>query len=324
MTQSTSWRPIAIPTPGRLSPATLRRLALVAVLAFAATSAGLLVAPGSTLAWDGNTFSSSSEQQLVALTNQARASAGLRTLKVDSTLASIARSRSKDMIVRNYFSHNIPPSGQQVFSILDSKGYCYSLAGENIGWNTYADDTATKTIQQQFMGSPGHRSNILNNRWDAIGIGAYKDPGGKKMWTVLFADRCGSSSPAPKPKPKPTPKPVVRPVVKPTPSPSRWRRRRPLLSRPRRRPPRRHPSRPIRSCRATPRAEFRPDRRGTGRQAAIRRPPCGLSILRRHLAWWTRSSVTSRNSSSAPDRSARPCRWPDRETATRPRLHWLR
>ena len=219
MTQSTSWRPIAIPTPGRLSPATLRRLALVAVLAFAGTSAGLLVAPGSTLAWDGNTFSSSSEQQLVALTNQARASAGLRTLKVDSTLASIARSRSKDMIVRNYFSHNIPPSGQQVFSILDSKGYCYSLAGENIGWNTYADDTATKTIQQQFMGSPGHRSNILNNRWDAIGIGAYKDPGGKKMWTVLFADRCGSSSPAPKPKPKPTPKPVVRPVVKPTPKP---------------------------------------------------------------------------------------------------------
>ena len=42
-----------------------------------------------------------------------RAAAGLRALRVDSTLTSIARSRSKDMIVRNYFSHSIPPSGKQ-------------------------------------------------------------------------------------------------------------------------------------------------------------------------------------------------------------------
>jgi uncharacterized protein YkwD len=215
MTQTTAWRPQPMPAPARLPRAASRRLGLLAAFAFVASSVGLLVTPGSTLAWDANTFNSTSEQQLVALTNQARASAGLRTLKVDSTLTSIARSRSKDMIVRNYFSHNIPPSGNQVFSILDSKGYCYSLAGENIGWNTYSDDSATAQIQQMFMGSPSHRSNIMNKRWDAIGIGAYKGPSGKKMWTVLFADRCGSTAPAPKP--KPVPKPVARPVAKPAP-----------------------------------------------------------------------------------------------------------
>ena len=64
-----------------------------------------------TLAWDADTFSSASEAKLVSLTNQSRAAAGLRALKVDSTLTSIARWRSKDMIVRDYFSHTIPATG---------------------------------------------------------------------------------------------------------------------------------------------------------------------------------------------------------------------
>jgi hypothetical protein len=156
----------------------------------------------------------------VSLTNQARAAAGLRALKIDSTLTSIARWRSKDMIARNYFSHNIPPSGKMVFSVLDSKGYCYYLAGENIGWNNYPDDVATATIQRQFMDSADHRANILGKRWDVIGVGAYKGPTGKKMWTVLFADKCGSTSTAPKATPKPTTKPTVKATPKPTAAPT--------------------------------------------------------------------------------------------------------
>jgi len=189
------------------------------VLAFGLTSVGLLAAPRTTLAWDVNAFSSASESQLVSLTNQARASAGLRALKVDSTLSSIARSRSKDMIVRDYFSHTILGTSYNVFHVMDTKGYCYRIAGENIGWNNYPDDVATSTIQRQFMDSAGHRANILGKAWDVIGIGAYKGPTGKKMWTVLFADRCGSTSPAPKPTPKPTPRPTPRPTPKPTPKP---------------------------------------------------------------------------------------------------------
>ena len=182
------------------------------LLAFAITSIGLLAAPRPASAWDANAFSSASESKLVSLTNQARAAAGLRSLKVDSKLTSIARSRSKDMIVRDYFSHTIEGKGYNVFHILDTSGYCYRLAGENIGWNTYPDDVATNTIQRQFMESAGHRSNILGKAWDVIGIGAYKGPDGKKMWTVLFADRCGSTSTAtPKPTPRPTPKPTPKP-----------------------------------------------------------------------------------------------------------------
>jgi uncharacterized protein YkwD len=185
-------------------------------IAFVLTSVGLLAAPPTTLAWSINTFNSSSEAQLVRLTNQARAAAGLRALKVDSRLTAIARSRSKDMIVRNYFSHTILGTSYNVFHLLDKSGYCYRIAGENIGWNNYPDDVATNTVERQFMGSPGHRANILGKAWDVVGIGAYKGPTGKKMWTVIFADRCGSTTTtAPKPTPRPTPRPTPKPTTKP-------------------------------------------------------------------------------------------------------------
>ena len=195
-----------------------RRLALAVALLFGVTSVVTLATPARSLAWDGNSFDASSEAELVALTNRARANAGLKALTVDSTLHSIARWRSKDMIDRDYFSHTIPGYGK-VFDKLDSEGYCYKLAGENIGWNNNPDSEATAVIHQMFMDSAGHRANILGDTWDVIGVGAYKGADGKKMWTVLFADKCGAS-PTPRPTPKPTPKPTPRPTPAPTPKPT--------------------------------------------------------------------------------------------------------
>jgi hypothetical protein len=202
------------------------------MVAFAAAlGIGLLGFPSPVAAWDTNSFSSTSEKTLHSLQNKARASAGKRSLKWDSALARIARKRSKDMIVRGYFSHNIPPDGHLVFREMKAAGYCFKTAGENIGWNNYPDSVATAAIFDSFMSSSGHRSNILSSKWDVVGIGAYKGPTGKKMWTVLFADKCGSVStssskpksksptkaPAkPKPKPKPAPPPVA---AAPTPPP---------------------------------------------------------------------------------------------------------
>jgi uncharacterized protein YkwD len=201
--------------PGRYV-STSRRTALAIALLFGLTSVATLAAPPRTLAWDGNTFDSTSEASLVALTNRARASAGLRALNVDPTLTSIARWRSKDMIEQDYFSHDIPGYGRNgVFAKLHEIDYCYKSAGENIGWNTYPDGEATSAIQQMFMDSSAHRANLLGSAYEVIGVGAYKGSGDKKMWTVLFADRCGTS---PTPTPKPTPEPTVRPT--PTPEPT--------------------------------------------------------------------------------------------------------
>jgi uncharacterized protein YkwD len=208
------------PSGGRLP----RRLALVVAVAFAATAVATLAQPSAAFAWADGSFSSSAEHDLIALTNQSRAAAGRKALKISSTLTSIARWRSKDMINRDYFSHSIPGYGN-VFKKMSAEGYCYNLAGENIGWNNEGDSTATARIQQMFMASSGHRSNILGKAWDVIGVGAYKGADGKKMFTVLFADKCGSttSKATTKPKPrstsKPRPKPVERPKATPKPRP---------------------------------------------------------------------------------------------------------
>ena len=111
-----------------------RRIAGAVALVFAATSVFSLAAPSPAAAWSENAFSAASENELVALTNQSRAAAGRKALKVDSELRSIARWRSKDMIQRDYFSHDIPGYGS-VFDVMSDKGYCYHIAGENIGWN---------------------------------------------------------------------------------------------------------------------------------------------------------------------------------------------
>src|SRR6476646_10763412 len=205
-----------MPHPDTIPARRERRLALAVATLFAVTSVVTLAAPVATLAWDTNAYSSTSESDLVTLTNRARANAGLRALKVDSTLRSVARWRSKDMITRDYFSHDIPGYGK-VWDKLNAIGYCYVVAGENIGWNNYPDDLATAAIQQAFMNSAGHRANIMGKTWDVIGIGAYKGPTGKKMWTVLFADKCGSTAPKPTPKPTTRPRATARPAPRPTP-----------------------------------------------------------------------------------------------------------
>ncbi len=212
-------RPLTSPSRwAALSPT--RRLVLAVAVLFAVTSLATFVAPSRIFAWDPDSFSSSSEAQLVTLTNRARASAGLRALKVDSTLTSVARWRSKDMIERDYFSHTIPGYGK-VWDKLAAIHYCYHGAGENIGWNNYPDDLATSAIQSSFMGSPDHKANIMGSTWDVIGVGAYKGSDGRKMWTVLFADKCGSTTSAtPKPTPKPTPRPTPRPTPHRTPRPT--------------------------------------------------------------------------------------------------------
>lgn len=199
-------------------PASRRLLATLAV-AYLLSISAVMAVPGVARGWDALAFDAESETQLVTLHNQARAAAGLPALKVDAELRDVARWRSRDMIERNYFSHTILGTTEKVFAELGRRGYCYKVAGENIGWNTYPDDTATAAIHEMFMGSSGHRANILGTGWDVIGIGAYKGADGKKMWTVLFADKCAAATPAPTATPKPTAKPTAQPTAQPTPKP---------------------------------------------------------------------------------------------------------
>jgi len=203
----------------------LARQALLASILLAILGAALAV-PGAQVAraWSAGAFSSADESLLFSLTNQARAAAGLAPLRWDAQLASIARWRVQDMSTRDYFSHQIPPQGYLVFHYMDQQGVSYVLAGENIGWvSNIADDAATPWIQQQFMNSPEHRSNILGTKWDSAGVGAYKGADGKFLYCVLFKESEPTATPKPTATltqtPRPTPDTTPHPVSTPRPAP---------------------------------------------------------------------------------------------------------
>jgi uncharacterized protein YkwD len=217
---------------------------LVALLV--ALTVALAAAPVA-LGWDEDSFSSGSESQLISLQNQARASGGLRTLKLDTALRTIARWRSRDMAERDYFSHTIPGPGpdRNVFWYMQHEyDYCFRLAGENIGnatWPGASEEDVTDYIFGLFMDSDGHRRNIMGRDWDVVAVGAWRTTGDHYIWTALFADRCGGgggAEPTPKPTAKPTPKPTPRPTPRPTREP---------------RPTERATSRPSRTPEPTPR-----------------------------------------------------------------------
>ena len=193
------------------------------LFAFAFTVIGTFGNPDPAAAWSAGSFDSGSEQELLALHNRARASAGRKAVRWDAALGAIARSRSQDMIQRNYFDHTILGSGRHVWDLMTDRNYCYTLAGENIGWNqNWPDDQATVEINRSFMGSPGHRDNILGPAWDVVGIGAFKGADGKVMWTVVFADTCTGApststpaAPAAPAAPATTPAPAATPAPAP-------------------------------------------------------------------------------------------------------------
>ena len=210
-----------LPPSARTLSGSLRLV--IVLLAVTVVTASQLAAPARTLAWDPGAFSPESETSLVALHNQARAAAGLRALKTDSTLRSVARWRAKDMAERDYFSHTVQGTDRNVFWFMQYEyGYCFKVAGENLGtvaWDGASEPDATRWVFNAWIESEGHRANILGKSWDAIGIGAYRSAGGKFVWTALFADECGSAASTPKPTPKPTAKPAATPRVTPMPIP---------------------------------------------------------------------------------------------------------
>jgi len=99
---------------------------------------------------------SSSESTFISATNQERAQRGSSTLQVASDLVAVARHHSQAMAAQSRLYHN-PNVGNEVQG--------WQLLGENVGTGPGAPQ-----VEQAFMASPEHRSNILNPAFSEIGV----------------------------------------------------------------------------------------------------------------------------------------------------------
>ncbi len=171
-----------------------RRLRLLLVLALVAGTTGSLLGASPAIARvDGpaGIARETWEHVLTRLTNGSRSGAGRTDLPTDPALVAFARERSRDMAERGYFSHRIPPLGTMVFDTMTAAGYCYAVAGENIGWLRGGGERAEARVHEMFLGSPTHHAVLMGEDWNAMGVGSFSREDGRTFWTVLFAKRCG-------------------------------------------------------------------------------------------------------------------------------------
>lgn len=127
------------------------------------------------------------EATVLRLTNEQRTQQGLASLAAQPTLMTIARGRSQDMAVRNYFDHT-NPDGKLVFDLMKAAGYVYRSAGENIAYNNYPVSSSATEVVKAWMNSSGHRANILNTKYGRLGVGAWVRSDGRIYFTQVFSD----------------------------------------------------------------------------------------------------------------------------------------
>ncbi|MBI3088920.1 MAG: hypothetical protein HYY99_01545 [Candidatus Colwellbacteria bacterium] len=109
-------------------------------------------------------------QGIILETNLQRQQNNLGFLAEDKTLDATAAEKANDMCAKQYFVH-VSPSGIGAAELADSFGYDYISIGENLALGPFASDAA---LVEAWMGSPGHRANILNPRFTEIGVGVAK------------------------------------------------------------------------------------------------------------------------------------------------------
>lgn len=115
-------------------------------------------------------------------TNTERALQNFAPLHAHPILDLIAATKAKDMFAKQYFEH-VSPSGIGVADLAKNVGYEYILIGENLALGDYRDD---KKLVDAWMASPGHRANILNPRYQEIGIAVMKGTfEGRTTWLAV-------------------------------------------------------------------------------------------------------------------------------------------
>jgi len=136
----------------------------------------------------------SAEAELVALIGALREQHGLPPMERDAALTEMARERSRDMVARDYFSHDIPGVGQAAQWALDELPNAMEAA-ENLGRGNESNAVIVSRLFDAWVASPGHLRNLLRPQFNRVGIGLVETAGPgattTKTVTQLFATAHG-------------------------------------------------------------------------------------------------------------------------------------
>lgn len=103
---------------------------------------------------------------ILMYTNKERLYHSLDNLLLNEKLNKVATKKVNDLFSKEYFEH-ISPNGEGVSDLAHDIGYEYLMIGENLAMGSFGSG---QEIVQAWMDSPGHRTNILNQKYTEIGI----------------------------------------------------------------------------------------------------------------------------------------------------------
>jgi uncharacterized protein YkwD len=126
---------------------------------------------------------SADEKKLLELINKERAQEKLPPMVADPVLCKVARAHSANMARKGDMSHVL--DGKNPADRVRESGYDYLKIGENIGVGE--DGAPLEDAVKGWMGSPPHRVNILNRRFQETGIGIVRNDKGETYYTQVFA-----------------------------------------------------------------------------------------------------------------------------------------
>jgi len=117
--------------------------------------------------------------------NELRAARQLAPLSFDPRLAAVARARSEALLGPG-FPGGVGASGDSLRDRLRAAGITFRSAGENLAQVQAAVDPAGEA-HAQLIASPGHRDNIVDSRFQLVGVGVARD-GGTYWITQIFIE----------------------------------------------------------------------------------------------------------------------------------------
>lgn len=126
--------------------------------------------------------------KVLSLINKERKKKKLSQLKMSQGLINVANKRAAEISL--FYAHNRPNGEKNPFKMYKWKHY----VGENIALNQQTPEEVVKC----WMKSSAHKKNILNKKFNSVGIGCFK-VNGYIYWEQFFVDNKASRNAAQKP-----------------------------------------------------------------------------------------------------------------------------
>lgn len=102
---------------------------------------------------------------LLRYTNAKRATVGVASLTLNSSLSQAAQKKAQHMFQYNYWAH-VAPDGTDPWSFIISEDYDYLYAGENLAKNF----SNSKDVVEAWYKSPSHQENLIGDKYSDVGF----------------------------------------------------------------------------------------------------------------------------------------------------------